>query len=56
MKKKYIKPTVKLLPTFYGDDVMQPILKHSYDWVGTKERDAEEDDNGEIGERPNEYG
>lgn len=57
MKKKYIKPATLQHPTFYANDVMDvdPILKHSYDWVGGKERDAEEDYD-EIGERPNDYG
>ncbi len=56
MKKKYIKPTAKTQATFYGDDFMvEPILKHSYDWVGAKERDDLEED-ADIQERPNEYG
>ena len=54
MKKKYIKPTATKNRTFTGYDLMTPTLSHSWDYVGAKEREAEEDE--EIGERPNDYG
>ncbi len=56
MKKNYIKPTAKLNRTFTGEDLMAPVLTHSYDVIDAKERDLYEDNDDEIGERPNEYG